>query len=96
MRACQLPAPSAWRLLLPSVWDSPNRVLTLTYALTDNKTLLESPISPAPPGLDSLVFVTTVSLDLTALDPYGDQNNASPRKSIRFPNFFNQFVLFLS
>ena len=41
---------------------------------TRNKTLIESAtvFAQPPPGLDSLIF--TVSLDLTALDPYGDQN----------------------
>ena len=37
-----------------------------------NKTVLESPTQLGSPGLDSLIF--TASLDLTALDPYGDQN----------------------
>ena len=35
-------------------------------------------------------------LFLASQGPYGDQNNSSPRQSIRFPNFCIQFVLFLS
>ena len=40
--------------------------------------------APHLAGLDSLVF--TVSLDLTALDPYEDQNTYTRGEQVGYPN----------